>query len=131
MRTPSALSTSLMLSLFIILAGILLIIFIQFDRGYKLTSEIPVFHQEQNNLINNLYQNNKDQLSQQQPSSPEPEVLTADGAYLQPLNPDQSSYSGRVDTRYSDRRNLSGYYQYDESYLLRQNPWSPDYRPGY
>jgi len=49
-----------MLSIFVILAGIVLIIFIQFDRGYiNLRSESD-YHQQQKNLIDHVYQTEVD-----------------------------------------------------------------------
>jgi hypothetical protein len=51
----SIFSTFLMLSILIILAGILFIIFIQFDRGYVSFNNGANYQQEQKNLINHIY----------------------------------------------------------------------------
>ncbi len=54
-----------MLSIFVILAGIVLIIFIQFDRGYvKLHSATDPL-QAQQNLIDHVYQTQVDRASEQ------------------------------------------------------------------
>ena len=56
MTKNSVFRTFLMISTLIILAGILLIIFIQFDRGYVDFSRGTKFFEEQKNLIKHVYQ---------------------------------------------------------------------------
>lgn len=62
-------STFLILSTLIILVGILLIIFIQFDRGYVTFDNGSDFFQEQKNLIKHVYQ------TQVEPEAPQDNPL--------------------------------------------------------
>ncbi len=57
MVTNSILRLFLMLSILVIMAGILLIVYIQFDRGYVVIGFDPEYEREQQNLITHVYQN--------------------------------------------------------------------------
>lgn len=146
MRTPSALSSSLMLSLIIIVAGAMLIIFIQFDRGYKL----PNYYGGQNDIIRQTYQKETNESTtprvavtptprviptpiveqeRQQPAQPAELVATAPQTY-QPA-PTSAAPTGRV-TPLTQTNNIQTRQQqpaplpYD---ILFDSPWSPYYQP--
>jgi|GEM_PF-980845 len=57
MVTNSILRLFLMFSILVIMAGILLIVYIQFDRGYVVMGFDPDYEREQQNLITHVYQN--------------------------------------------------------------------------
>lgn len=153
MVTNSVLRMFLMLSIFTILAGILLIVFNQFDRGYVFVGEEQNFKDQQRNLINHVYQtqvegdesadnplvmklNKATVVIQSEPESPpvvisEPKQVKPSQPPAQPVvkqpapvnrpqpvasNPWQQPVS-RTDDYYTQ--------------LLRNNPWSPHYKPGY
>ena len=124
MRSPSALSTSLMLSLLIILAGVLMIIFIQFDRGYQL----PTYTLENNHVVKQPQQaqNRLPEIRKSQAPAVNvqpggyalgPIVTTAPAPKTGPTAPPQ---------RADNTRQHQDYVPYD---VLLDSPWSPYYLP--
>lgn len=156
MITNPVLRTFLLLSILIILAGILLIIFIQFNRGYAINHQQTDFHAQQKNLINHVYQS---QLQSNTTTSNPLSVKLKKTAIAIPTEPEEIDLQAQVtkDTRKNNetrassdtsrRKNLSSpqtlpvqrnYYwnqtheaqDYQMSFL-RNNPWSPYYDPRY
>lgn len=139
MRTPSALSTSIMLSLLIIVAGAMLIIFIQIDRGYKL----PNYYQEQNDIIRQTYQkeSNISTISKVIPSpsvesagqkAVEPEKIVA--AAPQRANPAATVTPTRTPAQVTPSAQQNDSFARQEPQplpydILFDSPWSPYYQP--
>jgi predicted Holliday junction resolvase-like endonuclease len=137
----------LIISVLAILIGIVLVIFIQFDRGYIATDTDENFKQLQKQIVEHSFQKNlennqpaekketvkqlieqvkQDDLasslvqSGQQQTSTEKEIER-----IKTLNQRDYREPYRMPA-YSDR----GYaYEDYESYWLRNNPWSPYYQP--
>lgn len=124
MRSPSALSTSIMLSLLIILAGVLLIIFIQFDRGYKL----PTYTLENNHIVKQPQQ--KQSNLPEIPEPPAPLVVAPPrGQAVGPIvttAPGQNSRQTAPLQRADSSLQRQDYVPYD---VLLDSPWSPYYQP--
>jgi hypothetical protein len=116
MRSPTALNTSLV-SLAIILAGVLLIIFIQIDRGYALAGPSSVSFDEQMRLLDKVHQ-----LNQQ-------EAETLNLAKPAPIQQTEAEKFEAFDFESPYVRNTSVADEFDQLYVLRNNPWSPDYQP--
>ena len=147
MRTPSALSTSIMLSLLIIVAGAMLIIFIQIDRGYKL----PNYYLEQNDIIRQTYQNDASvpAISKVIPSPvveverPKPEApARAVAPAAQSADPEPASAATPALPQVTPlaqnqatplTQNNDSYPRQDQTQLrydiLFDSPWSPYYQP--
>lgn len=117
MRSPTALSTSLV-SLAIILAGVLLVIFIQIDRGYALAESGSVSFDEQMRLLDKVHQLNQQDTEGLKLSNSEA-IQQAEVENFEAFN-FESPYV----------RNTSVADEFDQLYTLRNNPWSPDYQPS-
>lgn len=157
MINNSILRLFLILSILIILLGILVIIFIQFDRGYVLMSTESDFHNEQRNLIDHVYQTqvqepatadnplvmklNKatvviqteadEKLPQQKPVEEVKPVERKTSA--DELIQKQKTAIDQIRNNNSIWQQRQAHNDYQNDYqmmLLRNNPWSPHYKPG-
>lgn len=127
-----------MFSVLIILSGILWIIFTQVDRSYDYTTEFSNLQQEHSELVQKVYQL---QPKQQQPTTfiPEPaEVQMKAMAEIELKNaavertaitsvPSTSAHTHN----YEEWSNPAVFQSFESAYSLRNNPWSPDYKPGH
>ena len=153
MTKNSALSTFLLISIAVILTGIMLVIVTQIDQSQATYPNSVNFEQEQASIIEQVYQSHlnqdlsraKDKQSvQERPVAPEttssaiishPDIPTAPK-----FDPSLNTQYERYPPRYMQTPQFDNAYeawgnttvQNDEPYYsLRNNPWSPDYRPGY
>ena len=157
MINNSILRIFLILSIVIILLGILTIIFIQFDQGYVLMSTENDFHKEQRNLINHVYQTQVQEQSagenplvmklnkatvviqtqadeksaQKEPVEEikpvEKKALTDELIQQQKTAIDQIRNNNSI---WQQRQAENDYANDYQMMLLRNNPWSPHYRPN-
>ena len=116
MRSPTALNTSLV-SLALILAGVMLVIFIQIDRGYTLSGPESVSFDEQKRLLDKVHQ-----LHQQK-------AETVNRVKPAPIQQTEAEKFEAFDFESPYVRNTSVADEFDQLYVLRNNPWSPDYQP--
>ena len=152
MTKNSALSTFLLISIAVILTGIMLIIVTQIDRSQTAYPTPANFEQEQANIIEKVYQSH---LSQTESETTKPSVQKQPVVVVTPSSPVKSqldtptatqfdpSFTApyeRYQPRYIQTPQFNNAYeawgntpvQHDEPYYsLRNNPWSPDYKPGY
>ena len=128
MSRPSALSTSLILSVLIIVTGIMMIIFIHFDRGLGYSREVTAYEQEQSQLIDHIYRNNALRNSTMRQST-ETAAAPVTESILTPNNAPQAINPGYALPPLSQPQNPQtwGNSLDDE---LRNNPWDPYYRPA-
>ncbi|MCP4076024.1 MAG: hypothetical protein GY744_07560 [Gammaproteobacteria bacterium] len=138
--TKMTLSTYLMVSVIIILSGILWILFTQMDRSYYKPVYSADFQKEQNKIIQQVYQ-----LQAKIVEAPEevisviPEaepVQSQEMADIKPVvdqqvKPLQQSPPIAQKNQYNDVWSTFPSSDYESYYFLRNNPWSPDYKPGY
>ncbi len=134
----------LFFSIVAILVGIVLIIFIQFDRGYVVsgTQSDADFEQQQNRLIEYLHESkgtdkqNVDSTIPPMasitivPPESKPEVRQS-AIVPQTLKLQTNTNPAPVADSSSPTERPPEYLSYDEyeRYWLSQNPWSPDYQP--
>ena len=155
MVSNSILRLFLMLSILVIMAGILLIIYMQFDRGYVFIGLDPEFEREQQNLISHVYQNQLQakstpvvpvieprrtvMLVDPAPRQAPPPVIrpepSAQAPISRPVSPSTSTPAlpGTTDEPATPRRAETAPVEPAEDYyslLLRHNPWSPHFKPG-
>ena len=153
MITNSVLRLFLTLSIVIIVAGILVVVFVQFDRGYVFTGIDRDFQAEQHNLIKHEYLKVGTMQPTTSPSlsglEKRDELVTGERGKNQET---QSRAAGKSAAETSTPKSLparpvpgptaspavadswrprataqSDYY----TRLLRNNPWSPDFKPGH
>lgn len=151
MTTNSVLRLFLTLSIVIILAGILIIVFLQVDRGYPLTGGDSELHAQQQKLISHVYttqgqtDTSSDITQGMRPSRTLPKMPTVvdQNAFEQaPLTASETTASiqpapvqplpqpappAMANPRLAPPDPRYDYY----TQLLRNNPWSPHYQPGY
>ncbi len=134
----------LFFSIVTILVGIAMIIFIQFDRGYVVSSTHSEadFGQQQNRLIEYLNESNDPSrqhggsinatLTQVDATPPALEGSQSIAAQVLPaLEKQANTTTASVTDAASTSAEPSISWSYDdyERYWLSQNPWSPDYQP--
>lgn len=154
MITNSVLRLFLMLSIIIILAGITLIVFNQFDRGYVFMGGETDYQIEQSNLIDHVYQTQvKPEASADSPlvmklnkatvviqseadtnkpiQQETPQLKSPGSAPTTPVTPqpvvETPPLPATNNPWQSPAPPANDYY----THLLRNNPWSPHYKPGY
>ena len=150
MVSNSVLRSFLTLSILLIVTGILVIVFIQFDRGYVVLGLDKDFEEEQENLINHVYRN---QLQAQEsglqkvavvptktvmvvepeaaPAMPQvdPVITTPPVAQAPVMPPRRTPVPQAAKTQSENVWNTEQQNDY-YSQLLRNNPWSPHFQPG-
>ena len=115
MTHNTALNTSLMVSVAIIAIGILLIVFMQYDKAQPFATGLPSYEQGKKNLMAILYDKGK--------ATTESIVTTNQTVARQVVTP-IAPYPVAPATTYPNTA-LS----YEEM-LLQNNPWSPHYQPA-
>ena len=143
--TKLSLSSYLMVSVLFILSGILWVLFTQVDNNYKYSIFTPDLQQEQSDIIQRIYHVESEVSAPQQPlSSVTPEKLQAireANTRIQPIVNSSTSQSEEMtktvaavpsatNNNYNDAWSTFPALDSEASYFLRNNPWSPDYRPG-
>ena len=155
MASNSALRLFLIISIIIIMAGILLIVINQFDRGYVFIGEDTEFQAEQKKLIDHVYLSREQQ--QETPLAPVKTALQQSAPVVVPPPPlplaekpqeamVKENPPAAVPAPVAPQPKISSAqdifaenpwepkYQPANDYhsqLLRNNPWSPYYKPGY
>ena len=129
-----------MVSVLIILSGILWVLFSQMDRNY----EYPVYSEnllkEQSKIIQKVYQlqpATTEVIEEIAPVAPkiipaqQPELaISKPITQLQVKQLEQSQPPAQKDQD-NDVWSTFPSSDYESYYFLRNNPWSPDYKPGY
>jgi uncharacterized membrane protein len=154
MVSNSILRLFLMMSILVIMTGILLIVYMQFDRGYVFIGFDSEYEKEQQNLISHVYQNQLD--AKQAPAKPvalqptktvmivEPEPQIETRAPVEPVSPPVAiappapiapptvSSQPRTLAQATPADDVWNNQAADDYYsqLMRHNPWSPYYKPG-
>jgi cytoskeletal protein RodZ len=127
------LSTYLMLSVVIILSGIAWVIFTQTDSRFNYSSEFSSLNAEQDEILRQYYQLQEKYLPSNQKAAtqaPQPAVQITRvlpqiaNVSAQPQANVTASATAEV---WSSR--ITNEQEPDD--FLRNNPWSPDYQPGY
>ena len=135
----------LFFSIVAILVGIVLIIFIQFDRGYVVsgTQNDSEFEQQQNRLIEYLHESKG--TGKQDVDSTIPPMASITIVPAEPKTEEQQSaivpqtlklQTSTNPAPLADSSSSTAYqpeflsYDEYERYWLSQNPWSPDYQPA-
>ena len=111
--TNKFLTGYLLLSIILILAGISWVVFSQGDSATKPIISLPDLTREQQDIIRNIYQ---------LPAEPEAQVSSA--------IVDHPQSATVTATQNLPVANNAKDAKYDTPYYLRNNPWSPHYRPG-
>jgi len=133
--TKHSLSTYLMLSVLIILSGILWVVFSQIDRSYKYPILIPDIQKEHNEIIHKIYQLEAEEtVVENNAAALSPGLATAQNIAIEILE-GNSSTSTQITTPNTNATinvwSSSSNPAYEPAYSLRNNPWSPEYKPGY
>ncbi|MCK5665270.1 MAG: hypothetical protein KAI17_17405, partial [Thiotrichaceae bacterium] len=119
---------------------ILWILFTQMDRSYKYPAYSADFQQEQNRIIQQVYQlqtKTAETPKEVIPVTPEAEpIQKKEIAIIQPeakqqVKPLEQSQPLAQTEQYNDVWNTFPSSDYESYYFLRNNPWSPNYKPGY
>ena len=154
MTKNSALSTFLIGSVAIIILGIMIVIVTEIDQNQVTFQSPTTYEQEQINLIEHLYQNapKANDLPLQESSLQESAhqsgtaIDTAPPLSAEPLSTETTrllqteidAYQPRYvptpqfDNAYNVWGNTNSLEQnYEPYYSLKNNPWSPYYKPGY
>ena len=138
--TKFSLSTYLMVSVILILSGILWILFTQMDRSYQNPAYSADFQKEQNRIIQQVYQlQTKAAEAPTEVISVIPEaklVQSQETAVIQPVvnqpvKPLEQSPPLAQNEQFNDVWSTFPSSDYESYYFLRNNPWSPNYKPGY
>ena len=153
MTRNSSLSTFLMISIAVIVTGILLVIFTQLEQsqlGYTTPTSIE---QEQSNIIEHVYKIRSTQEMSSTTAQPlqtrqtapvmTPENIIKESPKQAPLSADATKIlQEQVDVHLPSQTVPQFNNAYDvwtntskqsiePYYSLKNNPWSPDYKPGY
>lgn len=138
--TKFTLSTYLMVSVLVILSGILWILFSQIDSSYKYPIFSADIEREQNDIINRVYQI-KPTLTQQEivkkPATPPAVDIISDKETLQtkvvtsPASRMKVLSASQQNIPYNDVWSTFSDTDYETALYLKNNPWSPYYKPGY
>ena len=129
-----------MVSVLIILSGILWVLFTQMDRNY----EYPIYSadllKEQSEIIQGVYRlqpATTEVIEEIAPIAPKTvPVLQSEMAISKPITQplikqfEQSQPLAQKD-QYNDVWSTFPSSDYESYYFLRNNPWSPDYKPGH
>ncbi len=129
-----------MVSVLIILSGILWVLFTQMDRNY----EYPIYSEnllkEQSKIIQEVYQlqpATTEVIEESAPvapkiiPAPQPELATSKPVIQQQVKQFEQSQPLAQKDQYNDVWSTFPGSDYESYYFLRNNPWSPDYKPGY
>ena len=109
--THRNLNIYLLVSVIIILSGITWVVFTQVDHGAYYSVEFPNLSEEHHQLIQKIYQL-PDKKIQEDVSKVVVEPVRVPAIQVQPST------------------STVGHSESDTTYYLRNNPWSPHYKPG-
>ena len=133
-----------MISVSIILSGILWILFSSVDRNYKYPTISPALQREQSEIIKKIYHvQTKAPEVQQETVRIQPKILSKQYTNTETVTVTVKPILEQQDQRqqvnsntvqkdqYNDVWSTFPSSDYESYYYLRNNPWSPDYKPGY
>lgn len=137
-----------MISVLIIVSGILWILFTQFDRSYEYSIFSPDLEREQSEIIQRIYQLKPVEQQDVAATTIDEVVVTAPQATDLPVitsapEVQMASVEAKPELQVAAPAELQQTQQYNDVwstfqnsdnepyYFLKNNPWSPDYRPGY
>ncbi len=136
--TKFTLSTYLAVAVLIILTGVLSVLFMQMDRSYQYPSFSPDLQKEQSDIIKRIYQiQTKTSVIQEEAlpitTNNSNTAQLKNSTVIEPISsqPVQTSPVPVPQNQIGDVWGLPQTSEYESEYYLRNNPWSPDYKPGY
>ena len=146
--TKFSLSSYLMVSVLFIVSGILWVLFTQVDDNYEYSIFSPDLQREQSDIIQRVYQLKPEiSATQQELTSVTPENLQAmreSAPVIQPANTyrnvnqtvNQYERQAAVVAPSVEKNNYNDVWSTfpvlnSEDDFLRNNPWNPQYKPGY